>query len=410
LLVILVPVLFAFMGFGLDLGRMYLVRGELNQAASAMALAAATQLIGTSASLDNAMAAAQQTLDNADGFANKYYFGSLQIGQGTATLNSTINAPAFFTTLSDATSGSFPQGDNADGTSARHVQISITGDSPLLFWSVLSVGQSRKTTIAAVSTAGISAPLCTACAIEPIAVAAVSTDDTTDFGFVQGTRYTLGYECQATPPFSSTPAALAGSTERLPFLILDHYDSGSFLDEGQQLYRIGAQGLLPSTFSAAPACITINDTESMWATASPGQCGASVNSDVVALECGLYSRFDITPPDACANVTSIDTLAASYQADTDVSDLDDYTAYVGTTRRVITIAIVDALSSTDTMTILGFRQFLVEPDQGTTTTNPADTNGRFVVMYIGSPVPLRQGRFDGGCLVTSGPGKVVLHQ
>jgi hypothetical protein len=61
------------------------------------------------------------------------------------------------------------------------------------------------------------------------------------------------------------------------------------------------------------------------------------------------------------------------------------------------------------MTILGFRQFLVIPGQGATVINPADANGRFVAMYIGSVAPLKQGRFD-GCQQTAGPGKVVLHQ
>ena len=131
---------------------------------------------------------------------------------------------------------------------------------------------------------------------------------------------------------------------------------------------------------------------------------------MISLECGLYSKFDTQPPGACSAVTNIDTLSGVYQPDTDVSDLSDYTAYVGTTQRVITVAVVDALSTTASMTILGFRQFLVEPNLGTTVINPADTNGRFGVMYIGSPVPVRQGRFDGGCGVTSGPGKVVLHQ
>ncbi len=45
--VILVPVVFGMMGFALDLGRLYLVRGELAQAADAAAIAAAGQLIGT---------------------------------------------------------------------------------------------------------------------------------------------------------------------------------------------------------------------------------------------------------------------------------------------------------------------------------------------------------------------------
>src|SRR5204863_116838 len=49
MLVIMVPVLFGMMGFAIDLGRLYLVRGELSQAANAMALAAAAQLNGTTA-------------------------------------------------------------------------------------------------------------------------------------------------------------------------------------------------------------------------------------------------------------------------------------------------------------------------------------------------------------------------
>ncbi len=62
LLVIMVPVLFGFMGFAIDLGRLYLIRGELNQAANAMALAAAAQLLGTTASLGNATTVSQLSL------------------------------------------------------------------------------------------------------------------------------------------------------------------------------------------------------------------------------------------------------------------------------------------------------------------------------------------------------------
>ena len=52
---------------------------------------------------------------------------------------------------------------------------------------------------------------------------------------------------------------------------------------------------------------------------------------------------------------------------------------------------------------LGFRQFLVMAS------NPTDSLGRFEAMYIGSVAPVKQGRFD-GCQLSSGPGKVVLHQ
>jgi hypothetical protein len=98
---------------------------------------------------------------------------------------------------------------------------------------------------------------------------------------------------------------------------------------------------------------------------------------------------------------------------------DLYTAYIGNGRRIITVAVVDALApnSGATMTVLGFRQFFLEPPQDGTIPffSPSDPNGRFAAMYIGSPAPLRQGwiddRFQVGCPAqTSGPGKVVLHQ
>ncbi len=61
------------------------------------------------------------------------------------------------------------------------------------------------------------------------------------------------------------------------------------------------------------------------------------------------------------------------------------------------------------MTVLGFRQFLLEPNSGATDITTGDVYGRFFGMYIGSVAPVPQGRFD-GCSISAGPGKVVLHQ
>ena len=140
---------------------------------------------------------------------------------------------------------------------------------------------------------------------------------------------------------------------------------------------------------------------------------AVVDADVdrrVDSLCGIASRFDIAAPAACSAVTDIDTLSSAYTADTDLTDIDDYATYIGNARRVITVPIVDSLIAAGPMTVLGFRQFLVDPNQGDVNISVSDTNGRFVVLYIGSLVPLKQGRFDGGCALTSGPGKVVLHR
>ena len=90
--------------------------------------------------------------------------------------------------------------------------------------------------------------------------------------------------------------------------------------------------------------------------------------------------------------------------------------YYSLKKTVNTVAVVDALSpnTATPMTVLGFRQFLVQPAADGTFFNPSDANGRFVATYLGSPMPLRQGNIDdryqfGFCPVTSGPGKVVLH-
>ena len=422
LLVIMVPVLFAMMGFALDLGRLYLVRGELHQAASAMALAAASQLIGTSASLDNATAAANRMLDDTNQTANKYNFGSLVAGSSAGPLTSTLD-PAFFSTFTDAAAAA---GNGADGTAAQFAQINITADAPLLFWSLLPGGQSRKTSIAARAVAGISAPLCTACGIEPLAVAALDAADTVNFGFGDpsaGQLYTFAFECVGNGMIQPLP----GTSTVVRYGLLNRYDTSNALDESQQLYRAGAGGTLASaspnpTGSAVPlACMAINDSaETIWPSSSPNMCAAGVPIAAAEALCGLYSRFDAGLPGVCSNVTAVADLAATFAADTDISTgpADLYSAYTGNGRRVVTLPIVNVLPTdlVTTMTVLGFRQFLLETNMDGTFLDPGDAAGRFIVQYIGNPAPVKQGWFDDrfqlGCPLGgfSGPGKVVLHQ
>jgi hypothetical protein len=338
-------------------------------------------------------------------------------------LTSTVSDPTYFATAAGAIGENTSSGDtgNATGSTAKYVQINLTADAPLLFWSLLSLGQARKTPIAAIAVAGVSAPLCTACGIEPFAIAALSQDDTTDFGFTQGNVYTFGFQCTG----GSTPVALPEGSQRIPYLIIDRLNTASALDETQQLYRIGAQGLLPAapgsgTSSATPstsfACVMATGSEIAWASAQPPACGSAVvptipPSSVTQAMCGIYSRFASDVPSACEGlVTDIDTLATAYQPDVDLTDIADYSTYVGNARRVITVPVVDTLSPGGPMTVLGFRQFLVNPDQNGINITPTDQDGRFNALYIGNLVPLKQGRFDGGCALASGPGKVVLHR
>lgn len=414
-LVILVPVLFGFIGFAVDLARIYLIRMELQTAANAAALAAAARLIGTDAGTTQATDQARLSLDATAGPGNRYNFGSTNIGDTSGFLSSEVSAPRFYDTRANAI-GTTAGGEVA-GSTARYARITITADAPLLFFGFLPIAQDRKTPVQVAAVAGVSAPVCTACGTEPIAIPAIDTADTVDFGYVRATRYTLGYQCNGNP----TPGGING-TRRIPYILLNRYNDQAalFPDEPSQAYRIGAQGMLPtarpdniadpSTYNQR-ACLTLLTDEAIWSNASPQACNApGAPSPAAAFVCGIYSRFDSSAPhSACANIPQVDAMNALYQADIDITDLDDYAAYTGNGRRLITVAIVADIA-TQPLQALAFRQFLIEPNPGELANNPADSNARFQVLYVGYPAPIRQGRFDGGCQVTAGPGKVVLHQ
>jgi len=414
------------MGFALDLGRLYLIRGELNQAANTMALAAAQQLLGTTNSLGNATTVAQTSLDNSNNAANTFNFGSIVIGQSSGNLTSTVNPPAFYATMSDVLASSGGGATQADGTTARYVQITLQADAPLLFFSLLPGGQARTTPIAAQAVAGISTPVCTACNIEPFAIATQDPTgtDTTNFGLTPGQLYTFNFSCGGTQPVP-IPGTLP-----LPYEILNRYDTNNAnADETQQLFRDFAGGLVGSTNpnptgSAVPlACVGINDTaDSLWASAAPVQCSLSAGNSVAQALCGLQTRQNNADPNGVCStlVTDWGNLSALYPSDSDTltGQADDYTTYSGNGRRIFNVAVYDVLPTLTggVASVLGFRQFLLEPNTDGTALNPVNPNGQFVALYIGSPAPVKTGwiddRFNLSCPVpvASGPGKVVLHQ
>jgi len=408
ILVILVPVLFGLMGFAFDLGMMYVVRGELKTAANAMAIAAAQQLIGTDNATDAANAAAELTVQNGLNVGNKYDFNGVPIGETTNNLISTAPPPSYFATAASAIAASGNGGVGAvGGSQAKYAVTTISGQIPLVFWNFLPIVTSRNIAVVASAVAGISAPLCTACAIEPFAVAAIDTSDTTDFGFTLNELYSFTYLCTGTP----IPAPLAGASQVLDYVLLNRLDPNAVVypDETSQVFRDAAGGL-PGNTNSAIACFVINNTEVIWVDAAPVACSAAAPAGVVTdALCGLDARFETPTNPACQAIVSFDVLSTIYQPDTDLNFYTTYTDYTGDGRRIITIPVVDALSATGNMTVLAFRQFLVMPAEGGTAINPDDPNGRFVAMYIGSVAPVRQGRFD-GCSQTAGPGKVVLHQ
>ncbi len=407
LVVLLVPVLFGLMGFAVDLGRLYSARNDLKNAANSIAQAAAAQLAGTAVSIENATTAGLYAINTTNGRGNLYDYGGLAVGESSGNLNSEAPVMTFFDTVSSALGTEGATGGEAGATTARHVKVTVRGEAPLVFWRFLSLAQEGKLNLVTEAVAGVSSPVCQACGIEPIGLQAISVDDTTDFGFAVGSRYTLGYLCNGGP----NPGALANTLQRVPYVLLNKYNESAqtLAEENTQLYRIGALGM-PANTDSTFSCVRYNAEETIWVNAAPLNCNQNrVNTQITTFLCGLAARFDnTTVPAACNAVAETDTILSAATVDSDLADVEDYTAYIGNRRRVITVPIVDT-ASTATMVVLGFRQFLLEPAANDVTLNAADQNGRFAALYLGTVMPVRAGRID-GCSLTAGPGKVVLHQ
>ncbi|MEZ5352055.1 MAG: pilus assembly protein TadG-related protein [Bryobacteraceae bacterium] len=415
LVVILVPVIFGFLGFAIDLGRLYMIRGELKTAADAMALAAAARLNGTDESTTAAATAAEVARAEFEGISNRYDYGGTQVGDAEGNQTSTVEEPEFFDTVSAATGEGDDGGGggSAGGAEARHARVAVTAQARTLFFRFLPQAQEGIAAIRVQSVAGMSAPLCVACGIEGIVIAAVDSGDTENFGLTTDTRYTLGYACNG----ANQPQPLAGTTQRLPYVILNklNEEAESFADETTQAYRIGANGLPPSTNDAISCVrVTSDEPEIVWATAAPIQCAAQgqpmrVPGLVGNYLCGMATRFETGVFAGCDTIPEVDAATGALLPDTNVDDLDEYAGYTGNNRRIITVAIAENLDDVNAIPIIGFRQFLLEPLPNNTNLSPTDGNGRFVALYIGSPAPVKQGRVS-GCTIESGPGKVVLHQ
>lgn len=408
--VLLTFVLFGFLGFAVDLGRLYMIRGELHVAAEQMALVAAQELVGTNAAADNADAALAMVQSGES--ANQFNFSSNTLG-GEGLLPSEIGELELFSTFGDATGSEESTGATAGANEARYVRVTVRADAPLTFWQLLpSTGIGGVTSIQTAALAGISAPLCTVCGLEPMAIAPADFEDTADFGYIRGTKYTFYSQCTGAP----LPPLLTGTAGRIQYTILDRAITDSTLDTDQQLFHFFAGGLPAPTFPVSEdsnlACPTIGGTDLRLGQVSVAACtqgnrGAAVRDAL----CGLNARLNPVAHTGCTAITDIDTLIEGFVADTNIDQIDDYTEYNGNRRRIFTVAMVDAIpfAAGTTMNVLGFRQFLLEPDPDSTELNPNGQWGRFTAMYIGYPAPVRQGAF-GACGVTEGPGKVVLHQ
>jgi Flp pilus assembly protein TadG len=403
-----------------DFGRFYLIQAELQTAADAAALAAATKLIGTVNAPDKASDQVTTSFDSTTGNDNRFNLRMNPIGVNAGTDLATTSESDYFSTLVDAqTNANGGQTGGIDWSSGfypKYVRVQITAQAPVLFVPLLNRAASRPT-IAVSAVAGLSGPICSACGIDGLAVVDQSAgSDALDYGFVRGSFYTLYLVRSQRTAGAVTPAALAGTNSAAAYVILNHIPSGpADLDVDGSLFEFGASGLSTSAGSTIPTTVSIDGTEAAYSTDGSTTAG----QDIL---CGLNARFGADPSqNNCVSIGGgqFTNLAPLFSADTDLGEaayaagagLQDFAMeYDGNLRRVLTVAIVDAA---DSLNVLNFRQFLIEmsPVSPTVTQglNTTLVTGAFRAQYIGALVPLRCGGIGGLCRVSSGVGRTVLH-
>jgi len=409
-------VIFGLLVFATDFGRFYLIQSELQTAADAAALAAATRLNGTVNATENAIDQVTASFDSTTGNDNRFNLRMNQLGPGNSSDLITNTTFDYFSTLLDAqgnTNGGQAAGiDWSSGLFPKYVRVQVTAQSPVIFAGLLT-GSASRPTIAASAIAGISAPICSACGIDGLAVADQSAGaDSLNYGFIPGGFYTLFLVRTQRTAGAVTPAPLTGTVSSAPYVVLNHTPNGpADLDVDGSLFEMGATGLAANSGSN----VSINTTEVAYTVDGTN----TVGQDIL---CGLNSRFAVdASQNNCANLGGgqFTALAPLYTADADVgaadysagAGLQDYASeYDGNLRRILTVAVVDA---TDSLNILNFRQFLIEMSPVSATIsqglNTTLNTGAFRAQYIGAAVPLRCGGIGGLCRVSQGVGRTVLH-
>jgi hypothetical protein len=417
ILLLLTTMILGGAAMAVDLGRMYTIQTEIQTVAEASAMAAATRMIGTTNSTVNALVTGLAPLDNTTGNDNRFNLHQNSI-IGTTDLAVTVNQD-YFNLLTDAQSNS---NGGQSGFLAHYVRVDVNVESPAVFVQFLNPTLNAKPQVHAAAIAGISNPLCNVSGSDDIAVTAANSSDTQDYGFIPGNYYTMYLTCsqEAINPAACTAAVrtlplLTGTTDKIEYTVLNHTPNGTATEVNGQLFEVGATGVNPAgdTTAGTTGTITVTTPDTPMTIQVTGTPVVAAGRDVL---CGINVRFGnpVDPTtDVCNNITDVATLAAAYPPDSDTGPVDgtlqDFqNDYQGNARRVITAAVVDASS---TLTILNFRQFLIEADSsgpGVVVAGAQATRGEMRVQYIGTPVPVRLGSTAGGCLITKGVGRLVL--
>ena len=139
---IAVVILLAIAALGIDIGRMYVIKSELQAFADAAALSAAIELDGTSDGLARARTAAAQLANGPN---------AMKCDMGTQTINEIATSFAKGEAAPDAKTW---QAQPSDSGGYRFVRVIATAPAPLIFLRAFQAIKSDFSTVAASGVAG----------------------------------------------------------------------------------------------------------------------------------------------------------------------------------------------------------------------------------------------------------------
>lgn len=326
-------VLFGMVGLAFDLGRMFILKNELQTFADASALAAVSQMDGTRAGIQAANTTATQGPLGA-ARPNGYNFDTTPISNVTATY-----ATSFSGTYDSYATARFGATNNY-----RFVNVVATADISLDFLPVLP-GIPRSYAVSASAVAGQQAKSSmTSGGLEPFMPDAHNTSDTQNFGFTPGTEYTLKWgngstDCAGDQGWSDpNPASQHG------FVDLGQGNGNSSLRQAIVWSGYPNSGSDPSSVYAG-----------MYLGGVPGNRGTSI----------------------------FDALSTRAGQDTDLTSTT-YSAYIsggnGNNRRIIIVPVGDPSTWTGngngSEQVIGFASFFLDPSY-------SGTSGSLCATYIG---------------------------
>lgn len=336
-------VMVGMLGLAFDLGRMFIVKNELQTFVDASAIAACRQMVGTQSSIQAAHSTAT-TGPLSSTTPNGWNFDTSTVSNVTDTY-----AASF--------SGTYDSYATASGSATntyRFVKVTANATTPLYFLAVIP-GVSSSQFLQATATAGQKAQSSVVGNLGPFMPDAHNTADTTNFGFTAGVEYTLKWGSGGGNGGSGNATTTCAGD--LGFNDPNPASQHGFFDLGQgngnsSLRSVIVYGGYPnanSTPSSVSAGMTLNGV--------PGNRGSSI----------------------------FDALAERSNQDTDQTSTtyDQYVAAgIGNGRRIITVPVGDPSTwsgnGNGTEQVAGFANFLLDP--GATISG---SSGPICATYIG---------------------------